>query len=80
VSAAALTTPPKDNLPNQPLSFFLIAGDKDPLLMQIKESNEKLREKKFPVIYREIKDFGKQYIDQTTLNELVIWLDTMDRI
>ncbi len=80
VSSAALTTTPKDNLPNQPLSFFLIAGDKDPLLVQIKDSNEKLREKKFPVIYREIKDFGKQYIDQTTLNELVIWLDTMDRI
>ena len=80
VSSAALTSPPKDNLPNQPLSFFLIAGDKDPLLVQIKESNEKLREKKFPVMYREIKDFGKQYIDQTTLNELVIWLDTMDRI
>ena len=80
VSGAALGTPAKDNLPNLPLSFFLIAGDKDPLLKEIKETVDKLKEKKFPTIYREIKDFGKEYIDQKTLDELVIWLDTMDRI
>jgi hypothetical protein len=80
VSGAALGTPAKDNLTNLPLSFFLIAGDKDPLINEIKTTQEKLKEKKFPTIYREIKDFGKEYIDQKTLNELVIWLDTMDRI
>ncbi len=80
VSGAALPGQAKDNLPNQPLSFFMIAGDKDPLLKEIKDTNDKLKLKKFPLIYREIKDFGKEYIDQKTLDELVIWLDSMDRI
>jgi S1-C subfamily serine protease/predicted esterase len=80
VSGAALPGPAKDNLPNQPLSFFLIAGDKDPLFKEIKETVDKVKAKKFPAIYRELKDFGKEYIDQTTLNELCVWLDSLDRI
>jgi S1-C subfamily serine protease/predicted esterase len=80
VSGAALPGQAKDNLPNQPLSFFLIAGDKDPLLKEIKDTNEKLKSKRFPLIYRELKDFGKEYIDQKTLNELCVWLDSLDRI
>ena len=80
VSGAVLGINPKDNLPAQPLSFFLIAGDKDPLIKAIQESRDKLKEKRFPMIYREIKDFGKQYLDQKTLDELVVWLDSLDRI
>ncbi|MCU0704724.1 MAG: PDZ domain-containing protein [Fimbriiglobus sp.] len=80
VSGAPLAGNAKDNLPNQPLSFFLIAGNKDPLLKEIQETTDKLKAKKFPLIYREIADFGKQYIDQNTLNELTVWLDSMDRI
>lgn len=79
-SGAVLASNPKDNLPNQPLSFFLVAGDKDPLLKEIKDTRDKLKEKKFPMIYREIKDFGKEYLDQTTLDELVVWLESLDRI
>lgn len=80
VSGAPLAGNAKDNLPNQPLAFFLIAGNKDPLLKEIQETTEKLKAKKFPLIYREIADFGKQYIDQKTLDELTVWLDSMDRI
>jgi S1-C subfamily serine protease/predicted esterase len=80
VSGAALPGPAKDNLPNQPLSFFLIAGDKDPLLKEIKDTVDKVKAKKFPAIYRELKDFGKEYIDQKTLDELTVWLDSLDRI
>jgi serine protease Do len=80
VSGAPLAGNAKDNLPNQPLSFFLIAGDKDPLLKEIQDTTTKLKAKKFPLIYREIADFGKQYIDQKTLDELTVWLDSMDRI
>lgn len=80
VSGAVLGINAKDNLPTQPLSFFLIAGDKDPLLKDIQETRDKLKEKRFPVIYREIKEFGKEYIDQKTLDELVVWLDSLDRI
>jgi len=80
VSGAPLAGNAKDNLPNQPLAFFMIAGNKDPLLKEIQETNDKLKAKKFPLIYREIADFGKQYIDQKTLDELTVWLDSMDRI
>ncbi len=80
VSGAPLAGNAKDNLPNQPLAFFLIAGNKDPLLKEIQDTTEKLKAKKFPLIYREIADFGKQYIDQKTLDELTVWLDSMDRI
>lgn len=80
VSGAPLAGNAKDNLPNQPLSFFLIAGNKDPLLKEIQDTTTKLKAKKFPLIYREIADFGKQYIDQKTLDELTVWLDSMDRI
>jgi len=80
VSGAFLPNNPKDNLPSQPLAFFLVAGDKDPLLKDIQDTKVKLVDKKFPVIYREIKDFGKEYLNQTTLDELVVWIDTLDRI
>jgi S1-C subfamily serine protease/dienelactone hydrolase len=80
VSGAVLGINPKDNLPTQPLSFFLIVGDKDPLLKDIQETRDKLTEKRFPIIYREIKNFGKEYLDQKTLDELVVWLDSLDRI
>jgi len=80
VSGAALPGPAKDNLPNQPLAFFLIAGDKDPLLKEIQDTVEKVKAKKFPAIYRQLKDFGKEYIDQKTLDELCVWLDSLDRI
>ena len=80
VSGAVLNGNAKDNLPNQPLSFFVVAGDKDPVLKEIKETNDKLKAKKFPVIYRELKDFGKEYLDQKTLEEICNWLDALDRI
>jgi poly(3-hydroxybutyrate) depolymerase len=80
VSGAPLAGNAKDNLPNQPLSFFMIAGNKDPLLKEIQDTTKALKAKKFPVIERIIADFGKQYIDQKTLDELTVWLDSMDRI
>ncbi len=80
VSGAVLGINAKDNLPAQPLSFFIVAGDKDPLLKDIEETRDKLKEKRFPIIYREIKNFGKEYLDQKTLDELVVWLDSLDRI
>jgi len=80
VSGAVLPGNAKDNLPNQPLAFYLVAGDKDPLLKEIKETNEKLKAKKFPTIFKELKEFGKEYLDQPTLQNICIWLDSLDRI
>jgi S1-C subfamily serine protease/predicted esterase len=80
VSGAVLNGNAKDNLPNQPLAFYIVAGNKDPLLKEIGETNEKLKAKKFPTIYKELANFGKEYLDQPTLQEICLWLDSLDRI
>lgn len=80
VVGAVLGNPPKDKIPNQPLSFFMAAGDKDPLINEIRESREALEEKKYPVIYREMKDTGKQYLLTDIFEELQRWMDSLDAI
>ncbi len=83
-TGSALSGNPRDKVANQPLSFFLAVGDKDPLLDAVKETRTKLLEKKYPVIYREIKNLGRQYIDGRlgidTLEELARWIDSLDRM
>ena len=76
---AALSNQPKDNLANQRLSFFIAAGGKDPIVGAIQESRTKLAEHKFPVVYREIPERGQQYLDAGTLQELIRWIDSLDR-
>jgi S1-C subfamily serine protease len=80
IVAAPLGTTPKDNVPNQPLAFFIAAGDKDPALSEIKEGVELLRERRFPLIYREMKNAGKEYLDADSFRDLLLWLDSLDRL
>jgi len=77
---AVLGTNPKENLANQPLSFFISGGDKDPLIKDIIASKDLLLEKRFPVVFREMKESGKEYFDAPTFADLVSWLDSLDRI
>jgi S1-C subfamily serine protease len=77
---AVLGTNPKDNVASEPLSFFISGGDKDPLIKEIKESVDLLVEKRFPVIFREMKESGKEYFDVATFAEFLAWLDSLDRI
>jgi poly(3-hydroxybutyrate) depolymerase len=77
---AVLGTNPKENIANQPLSFFISGGDKDPLIKEIGESKSLLLEKRFPVIFREMKESGKEYFDAPTFADLLSWLDSLDRI
>jgi S1-C subfamily serine protease/predicted esterase len=81
---AALTSNPREKLANQPLSFYLVAGDKDPLKDAIAESRGKLAEHKYSVILREVENLGHQYIDGragiATMEELVRWIDSLDRM
>ena len=79
-TGASLGTQPKDNLPNQPLSFYIVGGEKDPAIKTIAESKPALVDKRFPVIYRQLKDFGKEYMLQETLLELCVWIDSIDKI
>jgi serine protease Do len=83
-TGAALSGNPRDKVANQPLSFFLVVGDKDPLRDAVKETKTKLLDKKYPVIFREIQNLGRQYIDGQlgidTLEELARWIDSLDRL
>jgi len=79
-TGAALTGQPKDRVGTQPLSFFLIAGGKDPLAKPIAETKTKLTEHKYPVIHKEIPNMGHQYLDEETLKELVKWIDALDKV
>ena len=38
-----------------------------------------LEEWKYPVVYRESADLDSQYLDASTLDELVRWIDSLDR-
>lgn len=80
---AGLTTKPKDRAPREPLSFFIVVGDKDPILKSVQDGKGKLEEEKYSTVLRELKGKGHQYFDIRTLDtleELVRWIDSLDRI
>jgi serine protease Do len=76
---AALSNPPKDNVANERLAFFIAVGGKDPVVPAVLESKTRLLEHKFPVVYRDMPERGQQYLDSSTLQELIRWLDSLDR-
>jgi S1-C subfamily serine protease/predicted esterase len=80
VVGAALGTTPGENLPGQPLAFFIAAGEKDPNLKQIEAGKGLLEGKKFPVVYRVMKDAGNESLDAKTFAELQVWMDSLDRL
>ena len=78
---APMTSNPKERVANQPLSFFLVGGGKDPLKDAIKDTHKKLVEHKFPSVYKEIEDIGHEYFQETAdLKMLIRWIDSLDRI
>jgi S1-C subfamily serine protease len=79
-TTGAVVTQAKDNVAGQRLSFYLVAGGRDPLAKAIVESKAKLTERGFPVVFREIADLGRQYLNESTLAELVRWIDALDRL
>src|SRR5262249_44722413 len=50
-TGAVLTSNPKERVPNQPLSFFLVVGEKDPIKEAVQASREKLGEHRYPVLF-----------------------------
>jgi predicted esterase len=79
-TGAPLTGNPKERVANQPLTFYLVAGEKDPLKDAVKDGAKKLADYKYPATYKEIKDMGAQYLDLKTLEEVVRWIDSLDKI
>jgi poly(3-hydroxybutyrate) depolymerase len=79
-TGAPLTVEPKERQATQPLSFYIVAGEKDPLKDLIKDGQKKLADHKYSAAYREVKNMGQQYLDLPTLKELVRWIDSLDRL
>jgi serine protease Do len=79
-TTGAVVTQAKDNLAGQRLSFFLVAGGRDPLAKAIVASRAKLMDRGFPVVFRELPNMGRQYLDERTLTELVRWIEALDRL
>ncbi|MFL5339519.1 MAG: PDZ domain-containing protein [Gemmataceae bacterium] len=79
-SSAILATQVKETVQSQRLAFFVVAGGKDPLTPDIKKSQAALGEKKHPVIFREIAEMGREYLDRKTLEEIIRWIDSLDRM
>jgi S1-C subfamily serine protease/predicted esterase len=79
-TSGAVVTQLKDNLANQRLAFYLVAGGRDPLVKAIADSKGRLTTRGFPIVYREYADMGRQYLDERQLAELVRWIDELDRL
>ncbi len=80
----ALRGNPREKVPAQPLTFFLAAGDKDPVKPALEETRDKLRKLKYNVLERIIPNMGVEYLDGRagikTLEELIRWIDSLDRM
>jgi S1-C subfamily serine protease len=76
----AVLTEPLDNVAGQRLAFFLCAGDRDPILKAIGQTRTRLVEHRFPVLYREFKDRGRQDLDDNAFAEVIRWIETLDRL
>jgi S1-C subfamily serine protease len=84
VTGAGLTSNPKEKVAGQPLAFYLAVGAKDPLKESVEESKKKLAEFKYPVNLHVVPEMGHQYLDGRTalptFDEMVRWIDSLDRI
>ncbi len=77
----SMAQPPKENVPDQRLSFFLVAGERDPQIEVIRTTPAKLKENRFPVITHEIPGQGNGYITELAIFEqLVQWIVGLDRL
>jgi predicted esterase len=79
-TGAVLATQPKDNAPAQRLAFYVVAGARDPLAKEVAGVKPQLQERKFPVTQREVAEMGKEYLDRATFEEMVRWIDSLDKL
>ena len=79
-TTGAVVTQVQNNPRDKRLSFYLAGGAVDPIIKSIAESRVKLAEKNYPVIYREIPNRGREYLEDAQIREVVRWIDSLDRL
>jgi serine protease Do len=78
---AALASRIPDYDPGQPLAVFCIAGGRDPEIEALRNVPRELQRRHYPVLYRELPEHGTGYpTDGRLLEEIVRWLDSLDRL
>jgi serine protease Do len=80
VGSAPLRTPPLDNDPDFRQQFYLVCGEDDPLLSAVTQTAEILRKFRFPISLVTLPDAGEQYPEDEAVEQIVRWLDALDRI
>jgi serine protease Do len=78
-TGAVLGTAPKPAEVGQRLTFFVVAGGKDPLAKDIAGVKSQLAEQKYAATFREVAEMGKEYLDRKTFEELARWIDSLDK-
>ena len=78
---AVLASNPKDPDAAQRVEFLVIGGAKDPLVGQIKEGAKRIVDKKHRAQYREMAEYGKEYVNEDPIlfGQMVRWIETLDK-
>lgn len=79
-TSGAVVTQVIGNSREKRLAFYLAGGAVDPVIKSIAESRLKLAEKSYPVIFREIPNRGREYLEEPQLREVARWIDMLDRL
>ena len=80
LTGAPFLGPPIDNEPEFRQQFLFVCGDGDKAFSKVKASTDALRKLKFPVIFRSLKGYGAKYPEESAIEEIGRWVDSLDRI
>lgn len=76
---SGLVGPLPENEPATPLAYYIAAEKELPNLVRVKAGLKQLRDRHFPVTYREL-TAGADDLDAAQRSELARWIDALDRI
>ncbi len=80
LTAAPLSEPPPENLPEYRLQFHLLCGGKDPVCPLIEQHVAGLRKLKFPVSFTSDQESEHRYPGADGVEAIVRWIDLLDRL
>lgn len=80
VVGAPVLARPMDNEPDYRQQFLFVCGDGDKTFAKVKASVDGMRKLKFPVSFITLKEFGAKYPEESTIDEIGRWVDSLDRI
>ncbi|MBD3673761.1 MAG: PDZ domain-containing protein [Planctomycetaceae bacterium] len=80
IAGAPIPSRPPENDPEYRLQLLFSCGDEDPEFEKVDASVKILKRLKFPVVFQVLKGRGHTYPTPARLEEISIWLDSLDRL